>query len=165
MRWEPPPEDSQNGIITGYKIRFRRKNTRRSDTLTTDGNRRSLALTGLQRGKEYQVKVWALNVNGTSPTTQWILGETFVNDLDGEDSSIYQSLTVKISHNICQRSNRKTENPRICIRMDNNNKLTRYCLFVNETIMFIYKKNIAWKEKNGIVCRKYRMILHVYMHV
>ena len=98
MRWEPPPEDSQNGIITGYKIRFRRKNTRRSDTLTTDGNRRSLALTGLQRGKEYQVKVWALNVNGTSPTTQWILGETFVNDLDGEDSSIYQSLNVKISH-------------------------------------------------------------------
>ena len=25
VRWEPPPKESQNGIITGYKIRWRPK--------------------------------------------------------------------------------------------------------------------------------------------
>lgn len=46
VRWEPPPKESQNGIIVGYKIRFKLKGSRRGDTVTTDGNRRLFAITG-----------------------------------------------------------------------------------------------------------------------
>ncbi len=51
VRWEPPPKESQNGIITGYKIRYKRKGNRGSDTVTTDGNRRAYALTGIHTYK------------------------------------------------------------------------------------------------------------------
>ncbi|KAL3202069.1 hypothetical protein MRX96_042706 [Rhipicephalus microplus] len=78
IRWEPPPKDSQNGIITGYKIRYKLKGSRRGDTITTDGNRRLYALSGAQ----YSVKIAALSVNGTGPATDWMTVETYQNDLD-----------------------------------------------------------------------------------
>lgn len=58
------------------------KGKRRGDTVTTDGNRRLYALTGLERRSEYQVRLWALNVNGSGPPTDWLQIETYENDLD-----------------------------------------------------------------------------------
>jgi len=56
IRWEPPPAESQNGVITGYKIRWRRDKTKgESEVFTTDGSRRLYAVSGLKNGKEYQV--------------------------------------------------------------------------------------------------------------
>jgi hypothetical protein len=47
LRWEAPPSDSQNGVITGYKIRYRKQGTRKTDmTWTTDGSERAHTLTG-----------------------------------------------------------------------------------------------------------------------
>ena len=46
VRWEPPPVDEQNGIIVGYKIRYKKKGQRRGDTAPTAGNRKFYALTG-----------------------------------------------------------------------------------------------------------------------
>jgi hypothetical protein len=54
IRWEPPPAESQNGLITGYKLRWRKKGDE-SEVVTTDGSRRLFAITGLKNGKEYQV--------------------------------------------------------------------------------------------------------------
>ncbi|XP_023218239.1 neogenin-like isoform X2 [Centruroides sculpturatus] len=82
VRWEPPPKESQNGIITGYKIRYKQKGSRRGETVTTDGNRRLYALTGLERGLQYYVKLSALSINGSGPSTEWIAVETYQNDLD-----------------------------------------------------------------------------------
>ena len=48
VRWEPPPDDARNGIITGYKIRYRRRQQQSSDTATTDGNQRVYDVTGNQ---------------------------------------------------------------------------------------------------------------------
>ena len=36
----------------------------------------------LERDSEYQIKLWAINTNGTSPPTDWISVETYKNDLD-----------------------------------------------------------------------------------
>lgn len=36
LRWQPPPLNSQNGEITGYKIRYR-KGSRRSEAAETTG--------------------------------------------------------------------------------------------------------------------------------
>ena len=91
VRWDPPLKEHQNGIITGYKIRYKPKYRGRllpgmsgssGLTATTDGSRRLFTLTGLQRETEYQIRVSALTVNGSGPTTEWILVETFENDLD-----------------------------------------------------------------------------------
>ena len=59
VRWEPPPPESQNGIITGYKLRWRKKGGE-PEVVTTDGSRRLFAVTGLKNGKEYQVENRAL---------------------------------------------------------------------------------------------------------
>ncbi|XP_076322719.1 neogenin-like isoform X3 [Tachypleus tridentatus] len=82
VRWEPPPKESRNGIITGYKIRYKAKGSRRGETVTTDGNRRLYALTDLERGGRYSVKIAALSVNGSGPSTQWFTVDTYENDLD-----------------------------------------------------------------------------------
>ncbi|XP_076366090.1 neogenin-like isoform X4 [Tachypleus tridentatus] len=82
VRWQPPPKEAQNGIITGYKIRYKLKGSRRGDTVTTDGNRRLYALTGLKRGARYNIRIAALSVNGSGPSTEWLTTETFENDLN-----------------------------------------------------------------------------------
>ncbi|KAG1673521.1 Neogenin [Nymphon striatum] len=82
IRWEPPPEESQNGIITGYKIRYKQKGKRRGETVTTDGNRRLYALTNLERGAQYNIRISALTVNGSGPVTEWQAVQTYTNDLD-----------------------------------------------------------------------------------
>ncbi|KAK8752524.1 hypothetical protein OTU49_005992, partial [Cherax quadricarinatus] len=83
IRWEPPPTEHQNGVITGYKIRYKEKGkTGSTKTKTTDGNRRLFALTDLKRSTQYSIKLTALTVNGTGPFTHWNIAETFANDLD-----------------------------------------------------------------------------------
>ena len=39
-------------------------------------------VTGLRKGREYQVKMTALTVNGTGPYTGWLTATTFTSDLD-----------------------------------------------------------------------------------
>ncbi|XP_068083914.1 neogenin [Anabrus simplex] len=86
VRWEPPPKEGQNGIITGYKLRYRKRDRRgrgdAANTVSTAGDRRLYALTGLERRSVYQVRLWALNVNGTGPPSEWYTVETYENDLD-----------------------------------------------------------------------------------
>ncbi|XP_077420108.1 neogenin 1a isoform X3 [Vanacampus margaritifer] len=82
LRWQPPPSNSQNGEITGYKIRYR-KGSRRSETAeTTGGTQLSKLIDGLERGTEYSFRVSAITVNGTGPATDWTATETFESDLD-----------------------------------------------------------------------------------
>ena len=82
MRWEPPAANLQNGIVTGYKIRYRNKGTKKPDVVTVDGMRRAFTITNLERGQAYLLRIAAMNINGTGPPTEWINGETFSDDLD-----------------------------------------------------------------------------------
>lgn len=83
VRWEPPPKDSQNSIITGYKIKYKIKgNKNKQETVTTDGNRRLYELTNLEKGATYMVKVASVFVNGSGSYTDWFTIETYSNDLD-----------------------------------------------------------------------------------
>ena len=83
VRWDPPPPDHRNGVITGYKIRYKKKGELRSATVTTDGNRRLYALTSLDKKTEYQVRISALTVNGSGPLTPKLKATTYEDDLDG----------------------------------------------------------------------------------
>ncbi|XP_026334254.2 neogenin isoform X7 [Ursus arctos] len=83
IHWQPPPPATQNGQITGYKIRYR-KASRKSDVTETlvTGTQLSQLIEGLDRGTEYNFRVAALTVNGTGPATDWLSAETFESDLD-----------------------------------------------------------------------------------
>ncbi|XP_021063269.1 neogenin isoform X1 [Mus pahari] len=83
IHWQPPSSTTQNGQITGYKIRYR-KASRKSDVTETlvTGTQLSQLIEGLDRGTEYNFRVAALTVNGTGPATDWLSAETFESDLD-----------------------------------------------------------------------------------
>ncbi|XP_051155099.1 neogenin isoform X3 [Leptopilina boulardi] len=82
IRWEPPL-DGQNGIIIGYKIRYKRQDRRNTfHPITTESNERFHVLSDLDEHVLYQVQIRALNVNGTGPWSEWMSIETYENDLD-----------------------------------------------------------------------------------
>ncbi|NXI43144.1 DCC protein, partial [Galbula dea] len=81
MSWLPPPAGTQNGFITGYKIRHR-KTTRRGEMETLEPNNLWYMFTGLDKGSQYSFQVAAMTVNGTGPSSDWYTAETPENDLD-----------------------------------------------------------------------------------
>jgi len=48
VNWQPPPAHSRNGLISGYKIRYKPRGSERagSENVVTDGNSRSHEITG-----------------------------------------------------------------------------------------------------------------------
>ncbi|XP_044876160.1 netrin receptor DCC isoform X4 [Mauremys mutica] len=81
VSWLPPPSGTQNGFITGYKIRHR-KTTRRGEIETLEPNNLWYLFTGLDKGSQYSFQVAAMTVNGTGPSSDWYTAETPENDLD-----------------------------------------------------------------------------------
>ncbi|XP_051635031.1 netrin receptor DCC-like, partial [Manacus candei] len=81
VSWLPPPAGSQNGFLTGYKIRHR-KTARRGEMETLEPNNLWYLFTGLEKGSQYSFQVSAMTVNGTGPASEWVTAETPENDLD-----------------------------------------------------------------------------------
>jgi neogenin len=63
VRWEPPQQEFRNGLITGYKIRYR-KSKSQVQVETTPSNQHELELLNLEKMSPYQIKIAAFNVNG-----------------------------------------------------------------------------------------------------
>lgn len=82
IRWEPPPLETQNGIILGYKIKFRKTGKGKSSTHVTPPSATHFVIPDLEKGEDYQIRLWATNVNGTGPPSDWIDVSTFKNDVD-----------------------------------------------------------------------------------
>ncbi|CAL8243950.1 unnamed protein product [Lota lota] len=117
VRWQPPPPGTQNGEITGYKIRYR-KGTRKSEAAeTTGGTQLYQLIDGLERGTEYTFRVSAATVNGTGPATDWSTAETFESDLDeSQVPDIPSSLHVRPLVNSIVVSWTPPENQDIVVR-------------------------------------------------
>lgn len=50
IRWEHPPISSRNGVITGYKIRYRKQDRKSSgDTITAAGDHTEYLISGLDK--------------------------------------------------------------------------------------------------------------------
>ncbi|XP_072228705.1 netrin receptor DCC isoform X2 [Leuresthes tenuis] len=81
VSWQPPPRSAQNGVITAYKIRYR-KTGRRGDQEAIEPNNFWYLFTGLEKGSQYSFQVAAMTVNGTGPASEWYSAETPENDLD-----------------------------------------------------------------------------------
>uniref|UniRef100_A0AAZ3QPU6 Netrin receptor DCC n=1 Tax=Oncorhynchus tshawytscha TaxID=74940 RepID=A0AAZ3QPU6_ONCTS len=81
VSWQPPPPNSQNGFITGYKLRHR-KTGRRGDQEAIEPNNFWYLFTDLEKGSQYSFQVSAMTANGTGPASEWFTAETPENDLD-----------------------------------------------------------------------------------
>ncbi|XP_075885305.1 netrin receptor DCC isoform X2 [Nelusetta ayraudi] len=81
VSWQPPPRSTQNGIITAYKIKYR-KTGRRGDQEAIEPNNFWYLFTGLEKGSQYSFQVSAMTVNGTGLASEWYTAETPENDLD-----------------------------------------------------------------------------------
>uniref|UniRef100_A0A452IJ24 Fibronectin type-III domain-containing protein n=1 Tax=Gopherus agassizii TaxID=38772 RepID=A0A452IJ24_9SAUR len=82
IHWQLPPAGTHNGLITGYKIRYRKASRKSEVTESIGGTQLFQLIEGLERGTEYSFRVAALTSNGTGPATDWISAETFESDLD-----------------------------------------------------------------------------------
>ncbi|XP_029921589.1 netrin receptor DCC, partial [Myripristis murdjan] len=82
VSWQPPPRSAQNGVITAYKIKYR-KTGRRGDQEAIEPNNFWYLFTGLDKGSQYSFQVAAMTANGTGPASDWFTAETPENDLDG----------------------------------------------------------------------------------
>lgn len=51
-------------------------------TYTTQPSERHYVINDLEKGVLYQIRLWAMNVNGTGPGSEWVEVETFQNDVD-----------------------------------------------------------------------------------
>ncbi|XP_061836583.1 netrin receptor DCC isoform X4 [Nerophis lumbriciformis] len=116
VSWQPPPRGAQNGIISAYKIKYR-KTGRRGDQEAIEPNNLWYLFTGLEKGSQYSFQVSAMTTNGTGPASDWYTAETPENDLDESQvpdqpsslhvrplpNSIIMSWTPPISPNILVR--------------------------------------------------------------
>ncbi|XP_061603141.1 netrin receptor DCC isoform X2 [Phyllopteryx taeniolatus] len=81
VSWQPPPRSAQNGIVSAYKIKYR-KTGRRGDQEAIEPNNLWYLFTGLEKGSQYSFQVAAMTTNGTGPPSEWYTAETPENDLD-----------------------------------------------------------------------------------
>ncbi|XP_050426964.1 netrin receptor DCC-like [Adelges cooleyi] len=76
---------SQDGLITGYKIQYRKRDEKVYRDITTAGDITSYQISGLEKSSVYQVRLWTLHTVGKSPPTDWLTVETYENTL-GENT-------------------------------------------------------------------------------
>ena len=67
LRWDPPAEKDQNGVITGYLIKYQLSSDPSSQMTITVGAVTQLSLDNLMTGVTYSFTVAAINSNGTGP--------------------------------------------------------------------------------------------------
>ena len=69
--WQLPPEDSRNGIITGFKLFYKKKGFAGSATTERidDGNTSTKTVTGLPIFTEYEWQVLAFTSVGDGPNS------------------------------------------------------------------------------------------------
>ena len=67
LRWDPPAEEDQNGVITGYLIKYQLSSDSSSQMNITVALETELLLDNLTNGVTYNFTVAAINSNGTGP--------------------------------------------------------------------------------------------------
>ena len=67
--WQMPPEDSRNGIITGFKLFYKEKGSGESQTVLTisSGSNLTTDVSGLDKYTEYNFQVLAFTSVGDGP--------------------------------------------------------------------------------------------------
>lgn len=70
LKWQPPPLQTLNGALAGYRVILRNNVTAKSINISTDVSPR-LILTTLTPGVTYTVRVAAVTKAGVGPFSSW----------------------------------------------------------------------------------------------
>uniref|UniRef100_A0A0M3HY64 Neogenin n=1 Tax=Ascaris lumbricoides TaxID=6252 RepID=A0A0M3HY64_ASCLU len=118
VQWSPPPPEERNGVITGYRIKYKTKlRGTKGNTLVVDGNDVSYTITGLDPATQYMVRVAAVNQNGSGPNSEWVHVDTPLEDKDeGQVAGPPMSLKVQPSYDSIQLSWLPPRDERVMIR-------------------------------------------------
>eukprot|EP00058_Branchiostoma_floridae_P015952 XP_002601440.1 hypothetical protein BRAFLDRAFT_281312 [Branchiostoma floridae] len=77
VRWQPPPSDLQNGVLTGYKVAYKEKDGQGGDTiLDLPPTEQSCTIPGLKKWTEYEIWVLACTVVGDGPRSEALVVRT-----------------------------------------------------------------------------------------
>ena len=76
LRWDPPAEKDQNGVITGYLIKYQLSSDPSSQMTRTVGAVNQLSLDNLMTEMTYGFTVAAINSNGTGPDATMVMFTT-----------------------------------------------------------------------------------------
>ncbi|XP_066298195.1 receptor-type tyrosine-protein phosphatase delta-like isoform X2 [Branchiostoma lanceolatum] len=77
VRWQPPPADLQNGVLTGYKVAYKEKDGQGGDTiLDLPPSEQSCTIPGLKKWTEYEIWVLACTVVGDGPRSDALIVRT-----------------------------------------------------------------------------------------
>ncbi|KAM3720689.1 Netrin receptor [Dirofilaria immitis] len=83
VQWIPLPVENRNGVLTGYRIKYKTKlRGSKGNTLVVDGNNSSYTISGLEPGTQYMLRVAAVNQNGSGPYSDWFHVDTPLEDKD-----------------------------------------------------------------------------------
>ena len=85
--WQLPPPDFRNGIITGFKLFYRKKSSGASTAIIiiTNGTIHTKDVTGLDKYTEYEFQVLAFTSVGDGTNSAVVVGRT---KEDGKDSEL-----------------------------------------------------------------------------
>ncbi|KAL9950689.1 hypothetical protein ACROYT_G043228 [Oculina patagonica] len=100
VSWQLPPEDSRNGIITGFKLFYKKKSPAGSLNgmlRIDDGTTRTYNVTGLEKYTEYEFQVLAFTSAGEGPNSSLV--KRTDEDVPSQPPSSF-SLTPKSSTSI-----------------------------------------------------------------
>lgn len=62
VQWVAPPLNDRNGVITGYRIKYRtRMRGTKGNTIVVDGSDQSFTITGLDPATQYMLRVAVVN--------------------------------------------------------------------------------------------------------
>ena len=76
LRWDPPAEKDQNGVITGYLIKYHLTSDPSSQMTRTVGAVTQSSLDNLMTKVTYSFTVAAINSNGTGPDATMVMFTT-----------------------------------------------------------------------------------------
>ena len=95
--WQLPPADSQNGIITGFKLFYKKKDSEGSATLVAinSGGTLTKNVTGLDKYTEYEFEVLASTSVGDGPKSSTKVKRTLQ---DGKMCNMYIVYSTYLNH-------------------------------------------------------------------
>ncbi|CAJ0572847.1 unnamed protein product, partial [Mesorhabditis spiculigera] len=78
VTWKAPPKNAHNGQLTGYRIKYKtkQKGTKIQQIAVEDPHLMERLLDDLDPGQHYQIRVAAVNQNGTGPFSDWLRADT-----------------------------------------------------------------------------------------
>nr|pir hypothetical protein T19B4.7 - Caenorhabditis elegans [Caenorhabditis elegans] len=77
VSWDEPEEESVNGEITGYRLKYKTKaRGAKGNTLVIDATAREYTMGNLEPNTQYLIRMAVVNHNGTGPFSDWVSIDT-----------------------------------------------------------------------------------------